>query len=123
MSLNAFRGRCLHKMLINAQKKRGRSREKAMEKVVACEAKVKVNGAFKHPTAEAAASEVLCPVVPSVGLVHLNCALRRCSKCPSLCVPTEETGTDDDAPKISFHVHKKATQCSVHGALEVNAAP
>jgi hypothetical protein len=78
-----------------------------------------------HVTPSAAYIGVIqCAPNHSLGLgpfPHWDCVLRRCAKCPKYPIPLEEQGTDDDAPKIKFHIYKTVTECTRHGIIKPGA--
>ena len=68
-----------------------------------------------------ALGEIQCGCVAGTAFPHWDCVLRRCKECPEYPIPPEEQGTDDDAPKIKFHIYQTVTQCTRHGAIATNA--
>jgi hypothetical protein len=73
-----------------------------------------------HEKPRHALKEILCPEL-DCGFPHWNCVLRECAHCPKYKVPTNESAEDENAPSIRFHHYRKATKCSKHGDLELNA--
>jgi hypothetical protein len=73
-----------------------------------------------HEKPRQALQEMQCPDL-HCGFPHWNCVVRDCSECPKYKVPKNETGEDENAPIIRFHHYRKATKCSKHGDLELNA--
>ena len=69
-----------------------------------------------------ALGEIQCePCEGGHGFPHWSCVLRCCESCPEYPVPEQERGTDDDAPKIRFHVYKTVTECTEHGIITPGA--
>jgi hypothetical protein len=73
-----------------------------------------------HPKAQDALAAIMCP--PLIGEIrHWQCVLRRCNTCPGYIQPLLEQNTNNDAPKIRFHLYQNVTKCTKHGLLVANA--
>jgi hypothetical protein len=74
-----------------------------------------------HEKPRHAIKEIQCPTVETCGYPHWHCVLQRCVVCPEYQVPFLETQVDEYAKRIKFHSYCKATKCSDHGDLPLNA--
>jgi hypothetical protein len=79
------------------------------------------NGKSWHEKPRHAIKEIQCPVVATCGYPHWKCVLQRCLVCPDYQVPFFEREVDEFAKTIKFHSYCKATKCSDHGDLALNA--
>jgi hypothetical protein len=79
------------------------------------------NGESWHEKPRHAIKEIQCPVVAICGYPHMKCVLQRCVLCPEYQVPIFEMDVDESAKTIKFHFYCKATKCSIHGDLPLNA--
>jgi len=80
------------------------------------------NGESWHKKARQAIKQIQCPAVATCGYPHWRCVLQRCPVCPNYPVPFFEREVDKTARTIKFHLYCKATKCSNHGDLLLNAS-
>ena len=129
-SLNAFRGRLKHALAAkaNAMPSAGRRPAKQRKAAALLAAKnyqpsLNFNPPVPwHLKPGLALGEIQCqPCHDGHGFPHWDCVLRCCDACPEYPIPKEEQGTDDDTPKIRFHVYMTVTECTKHGKITPGA--
>ena len=121
-SLNAWRFRYLRQLGDKANSlPEGEARQLALARLEDYRSAVLVDGKAIHPKPKFALKSIQCLNVNNFNYPHWNCVLRRCSVCPQYPIHLEERGTNNDAPKISFHVYLPVTNCTQHGPLPERA--
>ena len=115
-SLNGFRQR-----LVRTSTMPDETPEQS-ERIEAYKDTVLPNGESWHEKARQAIKEIQCPAVANCGYPHWKCVLQRCTVCPDYPVPSFEREVDEVARTIKFHSYCKATKCSDHGDLPLNAS-
>jgi hypothetical protein len=117
-TLNAWRSRHKREMTAKANAMpAGRAKTTALQQALNYQKTLNLNPPTPwHLKPGLALDEIQCQPVAN-GLPRWDCVMRCCDKCPAYPVPAEEKGTDENDPKIKFHVYQTVTECTKHGVI------